>query len=414
MPKLNSAVTLETAFDSYVVDELIGEGGAGRVYGGIAPDRAPIAIKILAPERVSRDKRARFKNEIAFLARNKHANIVTVLDHGVANAGNLKGPFYVMRRYEGNLRDLMPSRISAEKVLPLFSQMLDGVEAAHLQRVIHRDLKPENFLHTNGIPAVADFGIASFTDDLLATLVETQPTQRLANFQYAAPEQRVPGRPVTATADIYALGLILNEMFTGSIPHGTEYQVIGAVAKEFAFLDGVVAKMIRQAPGERPGTIAEVKALIQRHQSEAVSLQRLSKIDGTVIKAGEVDEPLAHEPPRLVGADWNNGVLTLTLDRPVNPNWVRALHNMGSYASVYNIPPQVFSFSGDRATVQASDGDAQRVIDHFKEWLPKATRTLKHTLEEKAQHEQREQAERLRRECLVEEQRLRLLQTIKI
>src|SRR3981081_1724934 len=104
------------------------------------------------------------------------------------------------------------------EVLPLFVKILDGVEAAHLQGVIHRDLKPENILvdSKGAHPAIADFGIASFTEDLLVTSVETAPTQRLANFQYAAPEQRLGGRTVRDTADIYALGLILNEMFTGT------------------------------------------------------------------------------------------------------------------------------------------------------------------------------------------------------
>jgi serine/threonine protein kinase len=65
----------------------------------------------------------------------------------------------------------------------------------------------ENGEHTL---AIADFGIASFTDDQLVTLVETAPTQHLAKCQYAAPEQRVAAKMVSATADIYALGLMLN------------------------------------------------------------------------------------------------------------------------------------------------------------------------------------------------------------
>jgi serine/threonine protein kinase len=334
MSKLKQRVTLETAFGSYVVNELIGEGGAGRVYGGIGSDSVPIAVKVLATERASSEKKGRFKNEIAFLARNKHANIVTVIDHGVANARGITGPFYVMRSYDGNLRDLIRGKLRPDAVLPLFSQMLDGVEAAHLLGAVHRDLKPENVLYSGPtqVPAIADFGVASFTEDILATLVNTEPTQRLANFQYAAPEQRVPGKTITAAADIYALGLMLNEMFTGAVPHGTEYQLIASVSSQMGFLDDVVARMIRQAPNERPAKIGEVKALIQRHQSEAVSLQRLSKISETIIRVDEIDELLAHDPPRLVGAEWANGTLTLTLDRPVNQDWVSALVQMGRVA----------------------------------------------------------------------------------
>ncbi len=162
MTRLKKPVTFETTFGVYSVDELLGEGGAGRVYGGAGPDGTPVAVKVLAAERASADKRGRFKNEISFLARNKHRNIVTVIDHGVARGGAIEGPFYVMRRYQGSLRHLVQGSISPDDVLLLFSQILDGVEAAHLQNVVHRDLKPENILYDrdSGTLAIADFGIA--------------------------------------------------------------------------------------------------------------------------------------------------------------------------------------------------------------------------------------------------------------
>lgn len=134
MTKLKKPVTFETTFGIYTIDEQLGEGGAGRVYGGVGADGTPVAVKVLAEDRASADKRRRFKNEIAFLARNKHRNIVTVTDHGVARGGPIEGLFYVMQRYQRSLRQLMRDRISPEKVLPLFSQILDGVEAAHMQK----------------------------------------------------------------------------------------------------------------------------------------------------------------------------------------------------------------------------------------------------------------------------------------
>ena len=131
MPELKKPISFETAFGTYVVDELLGEGGAGRVYGGSGIDGTPIALKLLAEDRATSDKRRRFKNEIAFLARNRHTNVVTVIDHGLARGGEAIGPFYVMRRYDGSLRNLMRAGIGPSNVLALFSQILDGVEAAH-------------------------------------------------------------------------------------------------------------------------------------------------------------------------------------------------------------------------------------------------------------------------------------------
>lgn len=416
MGKLKEPVPFETTFGVYVVDEVLGEGGAGRVYGGKGPDAAPIALKVLVEERASSDKRRRFKNEIAFLARNKHPNIVTVIDHGVARGSAINGPFYVMRRYPASLRNLIRKHIPADRVLPLFSQVLDGVEAAHLQNVVHRDLKPENVLYDpdSTTLAIADFGIARFTEEILATLVETAPAQRLANFQYAAPEQRTQGRNVGVPADIYALGLILNEMFTDVVPLGTEYRLISSASKELAFLDDIVARMLRQAPQDRPASIADLKALIQRYQAEAVSMQRLSRIDATVVHEQQIDEPLAFEPPRLVGADWDGRRLTLTLDREVSLPWVNALRQMGNYSSVMGLGPETFSFQGNQAFVDTQEHDVQPAIDHFKRWLPVATRTLKHMLEQAAQRREGERREQLRREREAEERRLRVLHNIKI
>ena len=417
MPKLRKRVSFETTFGVYVVDELLGEGGAGRVYGGVSPDGTPIALKVLAEERVSTDKRRRFKNEVSFLARNKHRNIVTVIDHGVARGGKIDGPFYVMRRYQSSLRQLMQEGISPDGVLPLFSEILDGVEAAHLQNVVHRDLKPENILYDQDSRtlAIADFGIARFTEDILATLVETTPAQRLANFQYAAPEQRTPGQPAGGPADLYALGLILNEMFTGAVPQGTEYRLISSVSKEFDFLDEIVAKMLRQVPQERPGSIQELKGLIQRYRAEAVALQRLSRHDETVISAQEIDEPLAHEAPRLVDFDWDGHQLTLTLDREVSTDWVSALQQMGGYSSLMGKPPRAFSFQGNQASIHdVTEHQVQPVIDHFKGWLPVATKTLKQMLEQSAEREEYERRERLRQERGAEEQRLRVLRNVTI
>jgi serine/threonine protein kinase len=413
--KLRKPIRFETTFDTYVVDELLGEGGAGRVYGGIDGEGSPVAVKLLARERVTSDRRRRFKKEIAFLSRNRHANIVNVIDNGMTLEAKTASPFYVMRRYEGSLRDLMRDGIPSGAVLPLFSQILDGIEAAHLKGVIHRDLKPENILHDRKLNnlAIADFGTARFTEDLVPT-VQTAPGQRLANFQYAAPEQRSPGSEITSAADIYALGLMLNEMFTGAVPHGTDPKSIASVEPKLAFLDGIVAKMLRQTPGERPGSIAEVKHLIERHMAEAVSLQKLSQIDGTVIKSTEVDEPLAETPPKLIGAGWDGGILTLTLDRPVTPRWVFALQRMRSFASVLGKDPHNFNFSGAQATVRAGEHEVQAVIDNFKAWLPMASSTLKAQLQEAAQRDEATRRENLRREKEAEEQRLRVTRSIRI
>ncbi len=416
MSSLKNPIVFETAFASYTAESLLGEGGAGRVYGATAPDGSQVAVKLLAEERASRDKRGRFKNELAFLLRNSHKNIVTVTDHGLIKSPSVSGPFYVMRRFDCSLRTLLQETLDPKWVMRLLAQLLDGVEAAHLQGVVHRDLKPENVLfdRKTDVLAVADFGVASFTEDTLATIVETKPTQRLANFLYAAPEQRVPGRKVGIPADLYAIGLMLNEVFTKEVPHGTDYKTVGSASPDFGFIDAIVSQLLRQDPNERPQSVAAVKQLIQRYNAEAVSQQRLSEISKTVISAVEVDDPLAINVPTIVAADWSNDVLTLTLDQPISHGWIQALQNMGNYTSVWGKGPEAFRFQGNRAIVQASEHEVQQVIDYFKTWLPRATGVYKNNLEQQARQQEHQQRQKLQQEREAEERKLRVLNNIKL
>jgi serine/threonine protein kinase len=411
MSKISRPVTLQTAFGEYSLDELIGEGGAGRVFGGIDDQGNPIAVKVLT--QFSAEKKRRFRNETAFLSTNKHINIVSVVDHGFATEGSVKGPFYVMRRYMGNLREKMQN-VDATDVTKHFLQILDGVEAAHILGVTHRDLKPENILFDKETLAIADFGIASFTKDQLATLVETGPAQRLANFQYAAPEQRAKGQQVSQTADIYALGLILNEMFTKRVPHGTDFLTIASVSTVHGYFDPIVSKMIKQNPAERPESILQVKRLIQQHSDTAISLQKLSKLNETVVIASEIDEPLALVPPKLVAVNWVDGTLELTLDRQVSLDWIVAFQNMGSFTSVMGVEPTSFGFNGKVARASVRDHSAQQVVDYFNVWLPKASEVLKHNLEAKAHQEEVRYRQELQHARQREELRNRVNSNLKI
>jgi serine/threonine protein kinase len=198
--------TFATAFNTYTVEELLGDGGSGAVYHVKDGDGNSRALKVLKPNLGSKKLR-RFKNEIAFCLATEHRNIIHVLDYGRDISADRSSSFYVMPLYSGTLRSLILEGISPEGVLALFTQVLDGIEAAHLLGAVHRDLKPENILYepdTNTL-VIADFGIAKFKEEDLYTAVETKDRDRLANFAYSSPEQRSRGRLVDHRADIYAL-----------------------------------------------------------------------------------------------------------------------------------------------------------------------------------------------------------------
>jgi len=415
MPEAKVPTELQTTFATYQLTKKIGQGGAGSVYEALDSERQPCAIKVLDPGGITTEKRRRFKNEIAFCQRHDHPNIVKILDHGLVD-GQDGRPFYVMRLYSGSLRSLLKSGVSPDKALKYVSQMLDGVEAAHLYGVLHRDIKPENFLYdeTNDNLVIADFGIARFCQEELYTLVETKDSARLANFQYAAPEQRARGVTVELPADIYALGLILNELYTGTIPIGTNYRTIQSIVPELAYLDDLVAEMIRQQPSDRPQPIDAIKRMLIGRKNDFIERQRLSELDREVVPTTDLDDELLRDPPRLISFEWKKGTLTLILSRPINARFVWALRNMNSASALWGKGPEAFGFSDNTAIISAQENQVQLIIDHFKDWLPRAIEKYKWSLEqEKAKNEAKER-ERMRQEVEELERQQRLRRSIKI
>lgn len=408
-----------TTFTSYSATEVLGEGGAGRVYGAQSDDGSDVAIKLLTG--TTSDKRKRFSNEIAFLSKGVSPRLVKVIDHGLLDTPTLKGPFYVMPRYASSLRAVI-GNARPEDAFALFQQLIDGVEAAHLMNVTHRDLKPENvLLEASGKHlVVADFGIAHFTEELLVTAVATGLADRLANFQYASPEQRAKGRSVDHRADLYSLGLMLNELFTGEVPHGTQYKLIGSTAPSFSFLDPIVTQLLSNAPNDRPASIAAVKTLIERHRTEGVTQQRLDELNRVVIPASEVTDPLGGKAPSIANVDWQlepgarAGGLTLFFDKPIPEGWKAALLNMGNYESVMGKGPEQFRFDGNRARIGSEPQDVQRIVDHFKQWIPRTTEIYQRKLAQAARRLEADRISELQAQRVAEEKRLEVLRNLRL
>lgn len=408
--------TLETAFRTFHVIKPINEGAAGRVYRVADDTGCEFAAKVLHPDRTTKERRSRFKNEIGFCQRIRHPNIVSVNDYGVVVLDGRPTPFYVMKLYEQSLRGRLESRIAPESAIRYFSQLLDGVEAAHLQKVVHRDLKPENALIDSESDSlvVADFGIAHFEEDLLLSIVETAPSTRLANFQYAAPEQKQRGGPVGFASDIYALGLMLNELFTGRVPAGTDFLRIGAVAPAYSYLDDVVDQMIRQDPSGRPTSIDAIKSDLIGRKREFVTRQRLDAVRQEVVPASSIADPLLDTPVRVIDFEWAQNTLTLVLSQPVNQDWITAFQNIGSRTSVMGADVTDFAFRGDRATVRAEDRSVQDIIDYFKGWLPRATQGYETELQSRRRRQQDIANDRLRREREELERQLAVRRSVKL
>jgi serine/threonine protein kinase len=405
-------MVLQTAFGRYELADQLGEGGSGVVYRATDDAGKNYAVKIVKVG-LTDDRRRRFKNELLYCSRESHPNIIRVLDWGVAE-GDL--PFYVMPYYPSTLRKLMNAGLPPDAALSAFTRLLDGIEAAHLAGVTHRDLKPENILCTERLQeiVIADFGVARFEQEELYTAVETKHSDRLANFRYAAPEQRERGSAVDHRADIFALGLIGNELYTRQVIQGAGYRRVSDAHPAFAYLDGIIDLMAHQNFQSRPNTVREIKEALMRAGVEAVGLQRLSELSKTVVLDDAIESRHFEEPISLEGASWDNGQLHLTLSYPPERQWIQAFHSIGNFAAVMGKGPARWAFQGKVAMIDAQEHDAQQCINHFKTYLRSADAGLREGLRRAAEKRKVELEQRLKHEREAQETRMRVNSNLKI
>ena len=206
----------------YVLRQRLGSGGMGEVWLASRGDgviNRQVALKLPHRHLLATALRRRFERERDILAGLSHPHIAQLYDAGVANDHY---PYLAMEWIDGTPLNehCQEAKLSLERRIDLFLQILDAVGYAHGRLIAHRDLKPSNILVTRDERAkLLDFGIAK----LLAGDTnggETQLTRLgscIATPGYAAPEQ-LAGEPITAAVDLYALGVVLHELLTGERP----------------------------------------------------------------------------------------------------------------------------------------------------------------------------------------------------
>jgi serine/threonine protein kinase len=193
--------------ERYRIVSLLGRGGMGEVFR--ADDLTlgqPVALKFLPESMIDRSMLERFRNEVRIARRISHPNVCRVYDIGETD----NQVFLSMEYVDGEDLSSLLRRIGQlprDKTLEIARKFCAGLAAAHDKGVLHRDLKPSNImLDGRGEVLIMDFGLAG--------LVHEIEDVRSGTPAYMAPEQLV-GKEVTARSDIYALGLVLYELFTG-------------------------------------------------------------------------------------------------------------------------------------------------------------------------------------------------------
>jgi serine/threonine protein kinase len=323
-----------TVIGPYKLLEQIGEGGFGVVFMAEQqqPVRRRVALKVVKPGMDSRQVVARFEAERQALALMDHPHIAHVFDGGETASGR---PYFVMELVRGiSIADYCDqNRLPVRARLELFVTVCQAVQHAHQKGIIHRDLKPSNVLVTlhDGVPVVKviDFGIAkALGQQLTDKTLFTNFAQMIGTPLYMSPEQaELSGLDVDTRSDIYALGVLLYELLTGTTPFDEE-RLRAAAYDE-------VRRIIREEEPARPSTRLSTlgQAAATASANRGSDAQRLSQLfrgelDWVVMKALEKDRNRRYESASAFAAD----VQRYLNDEPVQAHPPSALYRFGKLA----------------------------------------------------------------------------------
>ncbi|HKY03261.1 MAG TPA: serine/threonine-protein kinase [Blastocatellia bacterium] len=255
----------------YRIIGLLGKGGMGEVYR--ADDLKlgqPVALKFL-PESLARDKAMleRFHKEVRIARQISHPHICRVYDIGEVEGQHFLSMEYVDGEDLGSLLRRI-GRLPSDKAVEIASQLCAGLAASHDQGVLHRDLKPANvMIDGRGKARIMDFGLAGLAGDFRGNEV------RAGTPAYMAPEQ-LAGKEVSVKSDIYSLGLLLYEIFTGKklfeatsledLMRQHESSTPPSISEHVKEVDPLVERVISRCletdPRNRPASVAQVAAAL--------------------------------------------------------------------------------------------------------------------------------------------------------
>ncbi len=273
--RLPSPSQLNKIFPQLEIRTLIGLGGMGAVYQArqTALDRE-VALKLVHAE-LSQDVAfmERFEREAKTLAKLSHPNIVTIYDFGRTSDGMA---YFIMEYVDGiNLRQVIDTKgVDPKESLALIKSLCGALEYLHGKGIVHRDIKPENILMgEDGVPKLADFGIAKILNDGSYGTSLTMTRQVLGSPNYMAPEHIEAPEQIDHRIDLYSLGIVLYELLTGQLPLGRFEPPSAINARVSTSVDAIVLKALQRKPALRYQSASEIREDIEKLGQSAIQAQ---------------------------------------------------------------------------------------------------------------------------------------------
>jgi serine/threonine-protein kinase len=281
--KLQHEVGVARQLGQYTLQELIGEGGMGKVYKAQhALLRRPTAVKVLDGQQAGAVAVARFEREVQLASSLTHPNTVEIYDYGRTEDGVF---YFAMEYLPGLTLDCLVKRhgpVSVPRMLDVFRQVLGSIAEAHGLGLIHRDIKPGNVILCRrggkwDFAKVVDFGLARDLGFKLAPKI-TQTGLISGTPLYIGPECLEDADNCTRRSDIYALGAVAFYLLTGrdlyegnnalellqKALHETPSRVTEAIGTGVpAALDELILRCVARQPADRPGSVEEILSVVE-------------------------------------------------------------------------------------------------------------------------------------------------------
>lgn len=241
------------------IQKQIGQGGNSMVCFGKLNDE-DVAVKILI--NYNEDKKNRFYLEYYNIIKSvkNYDGIVHQYFLGIMKVENYEFPYIVMKKYQSQL--IYADNISEEQLFKYINELIVPLKYIHKLGITHRDLKPQNILiDEDGKINISDFGIAYYDPDNFVLTGHTVKHDRLANYDFSAPEQRNAKYIPNATTDIYAFGQIIQWLVFGETHKGTNRKKLMKKynTKKMKQLDKIVDKCLSNDPKDRYQSFEEIE-----------------------------------------------------------------------------------------------------------------------------------------------------------
>jgi serine/threonine protein kinase/tetratricopeptide (TPR) repeat protein len=346
-----------TQIGPYKLVSRLGEGGMGTVYLAEQekPIRRQVALKIIKSGMDSAHVIARFEAERQALTMMDHPNIAKVFDAGTTGVRSQESgvrsqgrPYFVMELVRGVpiTRFCDQKQLTVRERLELFVLVCQALQHAHQKGVMHRDIKPSNVLvaDQDGKPApkVIDFGLAKATEQPLTEQpLATQIGSIMGTLEYMSPEQAdFSARGVDTRTDVYALGVLLYELLTGTTP------LESARLRAGGLIDAVmlINQEVPPTPSQRASSLGPQSAIATDRKTDPARLPRLlrGELDWIVMKALEKQRERRYQS----AVDFARDVERYLADEPVEAGPPSARYRLVKFVRRNRVPVSLLSVAG--------------------------------------------------------------------